>query len=141
MEVKIKLKEGAILPTKGSENAMCWDCYAHAITINEFGKIEVDLGFSIEPPKGYGVRLIPRSNLTKYWWVLNNSIGIGDEDYRGSYKAIFTPLFINHSFPYQLKDRACQLEIYKRDDFEWKVVSELSETERGNGGFGSTGLT
>lgn len=160
MKVKIKLIKDGKIPVKGEPNAMCWDCYAYNIKTNENNKIEVDLGFSLEPPKGYGVRLIPRSNLTKYWWVLNNSIGVGDEDYRGSYKAIFTPLLeplalnienkLNnniikettcreHPFPYQIGDRVCQLELYKREDFEWELVEELNETQR-EGGFGSTGL-
>lgn len=153
MKVKIKLKEGAILPMKGSSDAMCFDCYAHSITVNEHGKTEVDLGFSLEPPLGYGVRLIPRSNLTKHWWAMNNSIGIGDPDYRGSYKVIFTPMVIptynkegeyyTHAiegFPYKVGERICQLEVYKREDFEFEEVEDLSETERGDGGFGSTGV-
>lgn len=149
MQVKIKLKEGAKLPVKGEPNSMCYDCYAYNITKRADGKIEIDLGFSATPPDGYGIRLIPRSNLTKYWWVMNNSIGIGDQDYKAEYKAIFTPIPIQYnvsshelifqSFPYKIGDRVVQIEIYKRNDFEFNIVDILPGNDRG-GGFGSTGL-
>ena len=146
-KVEIKLSDGATLPKKGESNAMCYDCFAWKIKLREDGKIEVDLGFSARPPKGYGIRLIPRSSLSKYWWVMNNSIGIGDEDYKGNYKAIFTPMpvlnrfhknYFNEIFPYDIGDRVCQMEIYERQDFLFEEVSELSGNDRG-GGFGSTG--
>lgn len=154
MIVKIKkLYEDSIIPTKGSADAMCYDCYAQSIHVNENGKTEVDLGFSLELPAGYGARLIPRSNLTKHWWVLNNSLGVIDPDYRGICKAIFTPIPIvfkeegnmnntlvtTFDFPYKAGDRVCQMEIYRRENFDFEEVDELSETERGTGGFGSTG--
>ena len=69
------------------------------------------------------------------------------EDYKDNYKAIFTPIpkynWFNHKFliepfPYMTNDRVCQMEIYKRDDFEFETVSKLSGNDRG-GGFGSTG--
>lgn len=147
MKVKIKLEKGAQLPKKGEPNAMCYDCYAFSMKRNENNKAEVDLGFSATPPKGYGIRLIPRSGLTKYWWSMNNSIGIGDEDYKGNYKVIFTPMFKNttlfgegsfEDFPFKVGDRVCQMEIYKREDFEFEEVEELIGENRG-GGFGSTG--
>ena len=147
MQVKIKLKNEALLPKKGEINAMCYDCYAYDIVQREDGKVEVDLGFSATPPKGYGIRLIPRSSLSKHWWVMNHSIGIGDEDYKGTYKTVFTPISIPDNknipkyyekFPYSKNERCCQMEIYKREDFEFEIVEELTGVDRG-GGFGSTG--
>lgn len=144
LKVEIKLEKGAILPKKGEPNAMCYDCYAYNIETLENGRVICDLGFSVKPPKGYGIRLIARSNLTKHYWVINNAIGIGDEDYKGNYKTIFTPLYMGvaygmEDFPYKVGDRVCQMEIYKRNDFEFEQVEELSGNDRG-GGFGSTGL-
>lgn len=148
LKVEIKLEDGAIIPKKGESNAMCYDCYAHYIEILVDGKVVCDLGFSLKPPVGYGIRLIPRSSLTKFYWSMNNSIGIGDEDYKGTYKAVFTPLprysnyngsFIMSEFPYKIGERVCQMEIYKRNDFEFEEVKELSGNDRG-GGFGSTGV-
>lgn len=148
-EVEIKLSEGAKMPIKGEPNAMCYDCYAYKITHREDGKVEVDLGFGAKPPKGYGIRLIARSGLSKYWWTINNGIGIGDENFKGNYKAIFTPISIQYNvsshelifqpFPYSVDERCCQMEIYEREDFEFKVVEELSGEDRG-GGFNSTGV-
>ena len=147
MQIKIKLEKGALIPKKGEPNAMCYDCYVYDIINREDGKVEVDLGFSATPPKGYGIRLIPRSSLSKHWWIMNNSIGIGDEDYKGTYKAIFTPIPIPDNknipkyyekFPYSKNERCCQMEIYKREDFEFEIVEELIGVDRG-GGFGSTG--
>jgi dUTPase len=147
MIVNIKLANRTTLPVKGEPNAMCYDCYVHQILVRDDGKVEVDLGIAMTPPQGYGIRLIPRSSLTKYWWILNNSIGIGDEDYKDNYKAIFTPLvkpkafgqgFYMEKFPYRLGERCCQLEIYKREDFEFNIVDILSGNDRG-GGVGSTG--
>lgn len=153
MIVKIKLEENGRIPVKGEPNAMCFDCYARKIEQLENGKVVCYLGFSATPPKGYGIRLIPRSNLTKYWWVLNNSIGVGDEDFKNEYRAIFTPIpfeklnifagksFITkkESFPYKIDERVCQMEIYKREDFEFEEVDILPGNDRG-GGFGSTNL-
>ena len=151
MKVQIKLEEGAKLPVKGEKNAMCYDCYAWKIEKQLDGKVFVDLGFSLTPPEGYGVRLIPRSNLTKYWWVMNNSIGVIDPDFKDNLQARFTPLVVPiptgisdnsvafWTFPYTKNDRICQLEIYKRNDFEFEIVDELTGEDRG-GGFGSTGV-
>jgi dUTPase len=150
MKVKIKLEEGGKIPVKGEPNAMCFDCYARKIEQLENGKVVCHLGFSATPPQGYGIRLIPRSNLTKYFWVLNNSIGIGDEDYKNEYLAIFTPLPKRDIsipqfrtgldlFPYEVGERVCQMEIYKREDFEFEEVTILPGNDRG-GGFGSTNL-
>lgn len=148
MKVQIKLEKGGKIPVKGEKNAMCFDCYARKIETLDNGKVVCYLGFSATPPKGYGIRLIPRSNLTKYWWVLNNSIGVGDEDFKNEYRAIFTPLPLMdnwrhpkyyNDFPYGVGERVCQMEIYERIDFEFEEVDILSGNDRG-GGFGSTNL-
>lgn len=151
MKVKIKLEEGGKAPVKGEPNAMCFDCYARKIETLENGKVVCYLGFCATPPEGYGIRLIPRSNLTKHWWVLNNSIGIGDEDFKNEYRAVFTPLpkyqqLVQHAgfwdyenFPYKENERVCQMEIYKREDFEFEEVEILPGNDRG-GGIGSTGV-
>jgi len=148
LKVKIKLDAGAKIPVKGEPNAMCFDCFAHSIKTNEFGKVEVDLGFSATPPDGYGIRLMPRSGITKFWWSLNNSVGIIDPDFKANHKAIFTPIpkpsgdygeFINPNFPFNVGDRVCQMEIYEKIDFEFEQVDTLPGNDRG-GGFGSTGI-
>ncbi len=106
-------------------------------------KIAVGLGFKTEIPKGYKGIIVPRSNLTKFSWVLNNSFGVIDADYRGEWMAIFTPI-INGGpipeFPYSVGDRVAQIYFEEVLPISFDVVSELEKSERGEGGFGSTGI-
>jgi dUTP pyrophosphatase len=148
--LKIKLQkvtEDARMPIKGSEHAAAYDVYAHSITSSENGKVKVGLGFKTEIPKGYKGIIVPRSNLTKFNWVLNNSYGVIDSDYRGEWMAIFTALEFNTSsggmreeFPYAVGDRVAQIYFEEVLPISFDVVPELEESERGEGGFGSTGL-
>lgn len=134
-----KISSSAKLPTKGSLHAACYDVYAHSITFDG-DKAKVGLGFKTEIPIGYKGVIVPRSNLTKYNWVLNNSFGVIDADYRGEWMSIFTPIGANTGFPYGVGDRVAQIYFDRVLDIDFVEVKELSETERGAGGFGSTGL-
>ena len=153
MKIKFKKKdEHSRLPIKGSLHAAASDAYAHTITTREDGKVVVGLGFSTEIPVGFKGIIVPRSNLTKYNWVLNNSFGVIDSDYRGEWMAIFTPILftidngeflekvISPIFPYSVGDRVCQIFFDIVLDVELEEADELSSTERGEGGFGSTGV-
>ena len=150
--LKIKLQkvtEDARMPIKGSEHAAAYDVYAHSIT-SENGKVKVGLGFKTEIPKGYKGIIVPRSNLTKFNWVLNNSYGVIDSDYRGEWMAIFTAIptiaFVSEGednlnrFPYNIGDRVAQIYFEEVLPISFEVVPELESSERGEGGFGSTGL-
>ena len=147
--LKIKLQkvtEDARMPIKGSEHAAAYDVYAHSIT-EANGKVKVGLGFKTEIPKGYKGIIVPRSNLTKFHWVLNNSYGVIDSDYRGEWIAVFTPLAVvagSHAgttgFPYNVGDRVAQIYFEEVLSVSFDVVPELEQSERGEGGFGSTGL-
>jgi dUTP pyrophosphatase len=145
-QLKIKLQkvtEDARMPIKGSEHAACYDVYAHSITSKEDGKIVVGLGFKTEIPKGYKGIIVPRSNLTKFHWVLNNSYGVIDSDYRGEWMAVFTALEYSEliqPFPYNIGDRVAQIYFEEVLPISFDVVPELETSERGEGGFGSTGL-
>jgi len=145
-QLKIKLQkvtEDARMPIKGSEHAAAYDVYAHSITSSENGKVKVGLGFKTEIPKGYKGILVPRSNLTKFRWILNNSYGVIDSDYRGEWMAIFTQIDNNDSndtFPYGIGDRVAQIYFEEVLSTSFEVVPELESSERGERGFGSTGL-
>lgn len=145
-QLKIKLQkvtEDARMPIKGSEHAAAYDVYAHSITTSEHGKVKVGLGFKTEIPKNYKGIIVPRSNLTKYRWVLNNSYGVIDSDYRGEWMAIFTLIDnndVNDTFPYNIGDRVAQIYFEEVLPVSFEVVPELEASERGEGGFGSTGL-
>jgi len=144
--LKIKLQkttEDARMPIKGTADAACYDVYAHSITSSENGKINVGLGFKTEIPKGYRGVIVPRSNLTKFRWILNNSFGVIDSDYRGEWMTIFTQIDntdSNDTFPYGVGDRVAQIYFEEVLAVSFDVVPELEESDRGEAGFGSTGL-
>ena len=102
--------------------------------------VEYDTGISIEPPPGHGVVLVPRSSLaTKTTLILSNSLGIGDTDFRGSYKFQYRLLSgVGQGKKYEVGDRIGQLFILPFPKIEWEEVQELTQTKRGTGGFGST---
>jgi dUTP pyrophosphatase len=147
LKIKLqKITEDARMPYKGSEQAAAYDVYAHSIT-EANGKVKVGLGFKTEIPRGYKGILVPRSNLAKFHWVFNNSYGVIDSDYRGEWIAVFTPLAIvagSHAgttaFPYNVGDRVAQIYFEEVLPVSFDVVPELESSERGEGGFGSTGL-
>ena len=143
LQVKFKkISDNTIVPSRGSLDAACYDVYAHSIT-SDNGKIVVGLGFKTEIPVGYKAVLVPRSNLTKHHWVMNNSIGIIDSDYRGEWMCVFTPIQIGSivpDFPYAVGDRVAQFYLDEVYNIAFLEVTALSDTNRGEGGFGSTGL-
>jgi dUTP pyrophosphatase len=71
---------------------------------------------------------------------MNNSIGIIDSDYRGEWMCIFTPIGNYSQFPYSVGERVAQIYFEKVEDVEFVDANELESSERGTGGFGSTGL-
>ena len=144
IQVKFKkISDDVKMPVKGSKQAACFDVYAHDITSNANNKVTVGLGFKTEIPAGYKGIIVPRSNLTKYDWVLNNSFGVIDSDYRGEWKAVFTSLrgtVMDNQFPYGVGERVAQIYFEPVMLVDLIQVHELEESERGDGGFGSTGL-
>jgi dUTP pyrophosphatase len=142
LKVKFKkLSDSTKLPYKGSLNAACYDVYAHSITFKD-GKAVYGLGFSTEIPVGYRGVIVPRSNLSKHQWVLGNSMGIIDADYRGEWMVVFSPLkdLSESALPYGVGDRCAQIYFEPVLDVEFVETDELSDTTRGEGGFGSTGF-
>jgi len=118
-----------------------FDVYKHYIDISPYNirihKHIFKTGLSIQPPEGYDIKLFPRSSVHKKYAWLANGVGLGDEDYTGEY------MFVFYSFseepPFEIGDRIGQIVFEKREDIELVEVSELESTERGDGGFGSTG--
>lgn len=151
VKVKIKLLPGGKMPRKMTNGAAAYDCYARSSKVlDDWGKetnsinftqIKYDLGFALEIPNGYCVKIIPRSSVVKTRLRLANNIGLIDTDYRGEISAVFD--YINSENPdksIHLKgDRVCQLLIEKLENTSLVKVKELSETKRGSKGYGSTG--
>lgn len=139
VDCKIKIAEGGKMPTKGSEKAACYDLYARKIEYKRSGLYKVWLGVHLEPNPGYRVALYPRSSIAKTGWLLANSVGVGDEDYRGEYLAYFAQIDMSNDFPYKVGDRVVQMELVPWEEINFKKVEKLTDTNRGYGGFGSTG--
>ena len=110
------------------------------ITLASLGRIIVKTGLFIELPMGYEAQVRPRSGLAiKKGITVLNSPGTVDADYRGEIGVILVNLS-NEDFVIENGERIAQLIIAKHERAEWIEVQELSETSRGEGGFGSTGV-
>lgn len=145
MEIKIqKLYEDAEIPTYGSALSAGMDLYAHlgkheTLLIKPHETIKVGTGIAVEPPVGYFGAVFARSGLaTKQGLRPANCVGICDWDYRGEY---IVALHNDSDEEKEIRngDRIAQLVFLPYITGEIKVVDELSNTERGDGGFGSTG--
>jgi len=142
LKIRFKKKdEQSKLPIKGSLNAACYDVYAHSIKVERPDKIIVGLGFSTEIPPGFKGILVPRSSIAKTNWFLANSMGIIDADYRGEWMMVLKTVgsVIYDALPFGVGERCAQIYFEKVNDVEIEETIELSDTERGSGGFGSTG--
>lgn len=145
MEIKIqKLYEDAEIPTYGSILSAGMDLYAHLgehemLLIKPHETIKVGTGIAVEPPVGYFGAVFARSGLaTKQGLRPANCVGVCDWDYRGEY---IVALHNDSEEEREVRngDRIAQLVFLPYITGEIKVVDELSNTERGDGGFGSTG--
>lgn len=142
-KIKVKkLNEKAVLPTYGSEYAAGADLYAcldEAVMINPGETYMVHTGLAMEIPAGYAGLIYPRSGLaSKRGLAPANKVGVVDPDYRGE----FMVALHNHSLTAQTiepGERIAQLVITPFITANFELTDELSETVRGEGGFGSTG--
>lgn len=142
-----KLYEDAKLPTKAHADDAGFDLYAHSMDYDNDGNIVYGTGVAFEIPKGYVGLLFPRSSNAKKDLLLSNSVGVLDSGYRGevTFKfKIFYP-FTHHDFihsstkDYVVGDRIGQIIIMPYPEIEFVEVEDLSQTERGDGGYGSSG--
>jgi dUTP pyrophosphatase len=155
MKIKFKmLSELAFLPKKGTNGAAAYDVYVPKSTFVKEGRQAIPLDFGIELPYGYEAKIEPRSGFSskgmegKYILgtfeenpvrrfdcdVLHGKI---DSDYRGNVGVIVYNR--DCEFLIERGTRIAQLTIYKVEDAEFEVVDELTETERGDKGYGSSG--
>lgn len=143
MSLKVKkINDNAIIPKRGSKYAAGYDLYScidDCIVINPHETKCIGTGIAIELPKGYFGAVAARSGLaSKKGLAPANKLGIIDSDYRGEVKIALH----NHSSVTQIikaNERIAQLIIVPYSMIELEEVEELSNTERGDGGFGSTG--
>lgn len=146
MKVKVKkLHENAVIPYKIYSKDFCYDvvatsCKEIAPNIYSYG---IGLAFEINRGAKYSnlnidIDFRPRSSVWKTGMVLSNCVGTIDELYRGEVTAVFYHLFTNMP-RYQVGDRIGQIKLGLTEPMQFVEVDELSESERGSNGYGSTG--
>ena len=142
MKIKIVNTSNHPLPEYGTLASAGVDLRANiaeSITLKPLERTLVKTGLFIELPIGYEAQVRPRSGLAyKNGVTVLNSPGTIDADYRGEIGVILVNLS-NKDFTIENGERVAQLVIAKHEQAEWILVEELAETERGAGGFGSTG--
>ena len=135
--VGVVLAPGAIMPTRGTDGAAGYDLYAiEDVTINCFQFIPVSTGVSMAIPTGHYGRIAPRSGLSVKHGVMVGA-GVIDSDYRGEIKVALATL--NGVYEFKKGDRIAQIIIEPVVTPELVQVDSLDDSERGDGGFGSTG--
>lgn len=139
MKVKIKkIVENAVVPSYAKHGDAGMDLTATSKTYDEHGNVVYGTGIAVEIPKGYVGLVFPRSSICKTDLLLTNSVGVIDSGYRGEIMAKFAYVSM-HNKKYHVGDRIAQLIIMPYPTIEFEEVDELSETERGSGGYGSSG--
>lgn len=137
--LKVKLDTGARAPQRMTDGSVGYDVQALCDTDIEPGEtVRVHTGVHVEPPYGFRVSLHARSSLCiKHHCILANSVGIVDMDYRGE---VQVPLYNYGAEPVHIQahERIAQLVVEPVYTPTLAIVDELSNTERGQGGFGST---
>ena len=139
MQVRIKkLNENAVIPTYAKVGDAGMDLIATSIIGDGQFQITYGTGLAMEIPYGFVGLVFPRSSIRKTGLELSNSVGVIDSGYRGELQATFN----KNEGPiekYQIGDRIAQIMIIPHPDIQFEETDELSNTERGEGGFGSTG--
>ncbi|MDB9774683.1 dUTP diphosphatase [Vicingaceae bacterium] len=143
MKIKIVNQSKHALPDYGTAGAAGVDLRANIdtpITLNPLERTLVPTGLFMEIPVGYEAQVRPRSGLAlKKGITVLNSPGTIDADYRGEIRIILVNLS-NEPFVIEDGERIAQMVIAAHEQAEWISVESLEDTERGTGGFGSTGV-
>lgn len=142
MVVKIINRSSNPLPAYQSENAAGLDLCAQiesAVTIKPFNRVLIGTGLYMELPVGYEAQIRPRSGLAlKKGVTILNTPGTIDADYRGEIKVLLVNVS-NETVLISNGERIAQMIISKHEKISWDKVEILSTTDRGIGGYGSTG--
>ena len=143
MKVNIKkVHPDAVIPSYAKNGDAGMDLVATSIIGETLGSITYGLGIALEIPEGFVGLVFPRSSIRKTNLQLSNSVGVIDSGYRGELQATFNKVQGIDNVEresYKVGDRVCQVMIIPHPTIEFNEVNELSNTERGEGGFGSTG--
>lgn len=142
MQVRVINHSAHPLPAYQTEHAAGLDVRAHLaepVTLAPLERALIPTGLHLEIPPGYEAQVRPRSGLAyKHGIGIVNSPGTIDADYRGEVKVLLVNLS-NEPFVVQDGERIAQLVFARHETIEWVEATELSDTARGTGGYGSTG--
>lgn len=144
-EIKVKrLHPNATIPKYAKDGDAGMDLVATEIISNTTFDITYGTGIAMEIPKGYVGLVFPRSSIRKTDLFLTNCVGVIDSGYRGEIQATFKKVFGKNDIridevDYKIGDRIAQIMIIPYPSVTFVEVDELSQSERGEGGFGSTG--
>ncbi len=151
-----RLHKYASIPEPAHEGDFCCDAVAVTVKVTD-NYIEYGLGFAADIPPGWAILLYPRSSISKKDLSLCNGVGVVDSNYKGEICARFKPTKVNlpdifhengsisigrSGDPgnlYVVGDRVVQMSLVPYHPIEWEEVEEIGESERGSGGFGSSG--
>jgi dUTP pyrophosphatase len=137
-----KIRDDAVLPEYQTSHSAAMDltaCLDGPITLGSLERAIVPTGLALAIPEGYEAQVRARSGLSaKHGIALANGVGTIDADYRGELGVILVNLS-KDDFVVEPGMRVAQLVVAKVERVEWQPVAQLDETERGSGGYGSTG--
>ena len=137
MQVNIKkLHKKAVIPSYSKPGDAGMDLTITSIISENTFHISYGFGIAVEIPEGFVGLVFPRSSIRKTDLLLSNAVGVIDSGYRGEIQATFKKIGLDK---YEIGDRGAQIMIIPYPPIEFTEVEELSNTERGVGGFGSTG--
>ena len=143
VEVKVFREDDTVkLPTYGKDGDACMDVYVHHVENKPDGRIVYHTGLHFRLPEDYEMEIRPRSSNTKTHAVMQNAPGTLDGGYTGELMIVHRRMDKYDDPEYQVGDRVAQILIRHRERIIWQEVTtqeELGTTERGAGGFGSTG--
>lgn len=133
------------LPTYAKLSDACMDVYVHSVEHKDDGRVVYHTGLHFAIPKDYEMEIRPRSSMTKTKAIMQNAPGTLDEGYRGElmivHRDIDEPTESSYGQYYHVGERCAQILVRRRERIIWnevKTLNELGETDRGQGGFGST---
>ena len=138
--VKIKkLSEDAVIPSYSKSGDAGMDLTVTREIENTSFSVTYGFGIALEIPRGYVGLVFPRSSIRNQELILSNSVGVIDSGYRGELQATFKKTNGLDSLKYKVGERAAQIVIMPYPNIELIEFKDLGNTERGSGGFGSTG--
>lgn len=138
-----KLCAEALIPHNAYVGDAGYDlCSTEEVVLQPFERTLIPTGLAIEIPFGYAGFVVPRSGLAiKQGLSIVNAPGLIDSNYRGELKVIAINLDPHEPISIHVGDRIAQLVIMKVESLDFQEVAELDDSERGTGGFGSSGVS